>query len=310
MCICCWLEKQKNRRLEMSKYDLFVNTFMSSLSEADKLKSPLSNMARATKAWMEERQHTISGRVKNTMARQGEELNALGLTEYSDEEHVNLGLPSSLGSGLPSAHGSGDESAALLVDISPQLSPPHLEMHLTSANEEVENAALLANIFPQLSPPHLKKHLTSANGKVEKAVDAILLESPSQNMVNNSNLNVLMQMFPQFKQEGIAKALLSCDNKLYDTVDLLLKLLPVSEESKRRDSPVISFSQTVTRAVSNIPDTDLNPFAVALSSTSTASGSRKAAFCKHCGHYLSGRVMGGLCPNPACGQPFKPKLRM
>lgn len=301
----------------MSKYDLFVNNFMSSLSEADKLKSPLSNMARATKAWMEERQHTISGHVKNTSARQGDELNALGLTEYSDVEHVNLGLPSSLGSelqntgsGLPSAHGSGDESAALLVDISPQLSPPHLEMHLTSANEEVENAALLANIFPQLSPPHLKKHLTSANGEVEKAIDAILLESPSQNMVNNSNLNVLVQMFPQFKQEGIAKALQSCDNKLYDTVDLLLKLLPVSEESKRRDSPVISFSQTVTRAVSNIPDTDLNPFAVALSSTSTASGSRKAAFCKRCGHHLSGSVMGGLCPNPACGQPFKPKLRM
>ena len=198
----------------MSKYDLFVNNFMSSLSEADKLKSPLSNMARATKAWMEERQHTISGRVKNTSARQGDELNALGLTEYSDVEHVNLGLPSSLGSelqntgsGLPSAHGSGDESAALLVDISPQQSPPHLEMHLTSANEEVE-----------------------------KAIDAILLESPSQNMVNNSNLNVLVQMFPQFKQEGIAKALQSCDNKLYDTVDLLLKLLPVSEESKRRDS--------------------------------------------------------------------------
>ena len=121
-------------------------------------------------------------------------------------------------------------------------------------------------------------------------------------MVNNSNLNVLVQMFPQFKQEGIAKALQSCDNKLYDTVDLLLKLLPVSEESKRRDSPVISFSQTVTRAVSNIPDTDLNPFAVALSSTSTASGSRKAAFCKRCGHHLSGSVMGGLCPNPARGQ--------
>ena len=75
---------------------------------------------------MEERQHTISGRVKNTSARQGDELNALGLTEYSDVEHVNLGLPSSLGSelqntgsGLPSAHGSGDESAALSVDISP-----------------------------------------------------------------------------------------------------------------------------------------------------------------------------------------------
>ena len=166
----------------MSKYDLFVNNFMSSLSEADKLKSPLSNMACATKAWMEERQHTISGRVKNTSARQGDELNALGLTEYSDVEHVNLGLPSSLGSelqntgsGLPSAHGSGDESAALLVDISPQLSPPHLEMHLTSANEEVENAALLANIFPQLSPPHLKKHLTSANGEVEKAIIAFAI---------------------------------------------------------------------------------------------------------------------------------------
>ena len=86
-------------------------------------------------------------------------------------------------------------------------------------------------------------------------------------------------------------------------MDLLLKLLP--EESRRGDSPVIYFSQTVTRAVSNIPDSDLNPFAVALSSTSTASGSRKIAFCGRCGHFLSGSVMKGLCPNPACGQPFK-----
>ena len=145
-------------------------------------------------------------------------------------EHLNLGLPSSLGSelhntgsGLPSAQGSRDESAALLVDISPKLSPPHLEMHFTSAN-----------------------------GDVEKAVHAIFLESPSQNVVNNSNLKILMQMSPQFQQEGISKVLQSCDNKLYDTVDQLLKLLP--EESRRRDSPnpVISFSQTVTKAVSHI----------------------------------------------------------
>ena len=58
--------------------------------------------------WMEERQLTISGSVKNTSARQGEELNALGLAECSV---VNLVLPSLLsselqntGSGLPSAH--------------------------------------------------------------------------------------------------------------------------------------------------------------------------------------------------------------
>ena len=53
ICIYCCLEKQTSRRLEMSKYDLFVNNYMSSLSEADKLQSPLSNMARATQGWIQ-----------------------------------------------------------------------------------------------------------------------------------------------------------------------------------------------------------------------------------------------------------------
>lgn len=262
---------------------------MGSLSEDAKGRSPLANMALATQAWKEKQQRPliISKRMMTTHARQEEEMKNLGFEEsYRRMEHVNMGLPSSL----------GNENASLLAN--------------------------LGNIFPQLPSSHLKTHLSSANGELDQAVDSIMLEtqtqdnlsntSPDQDPVSNnpSNEDILIQMFPQYHRAGISCALQSCGNNLYDTVDLLLKLL--HEESRRSsDTPgSISFSQSASIAVDNIPLAPLNPFAMALASPTTSPGMRKANFCKRCGQQLPDSFTGALCPNPSCSYPFQPNLRM
>lgn len=276
----------------MSEYDKFVNNFMSNLTEKEKMQSPLSNMAMATQAWRETQQKPISQRVVNRERKQETELTTLGFgMDFTLVKHIDLGLTSSL-----------------------------------------------QGMFPQLPSCHLKKHLTDANGELDEAIDSILLETQTQenscpelfpglndagnacmynsieNTENNDVEEMLCQMFPQYPREGICCTLRSCGGSLYDSVEILLKLLP--KENRSQPPRVITFSQSATTAVNNIPNSSVNPFAVALASSSGKEecASRKCHFCKKCGHQVppsaNNLVAGYICPNPTCGYPLPQNIRM
>ena len=247
---------------------------MAIMTEEDKLRSPLGNMALATQAWRVSQQKPLSERVLKSYAKQEAELMTLGLDlDHTTVEHVDFGLPSSLG-------------------IVP----------------------------PQLPTCHLEKCLTGTNDKLDEADESVLIETQTQEMSNmwnqgdtitkptQNNSDLLLQMFPQYSREGIHCALQSCGGNLYDTVDLLLKLLP--QENRQQEPNIISFSQSASSAVENIPHAKVNPLAMALTCPSTSSGNRKAHFCKRCGHQVPDAFVGSVCPNLSCSHPFQQNLRM
>lgn len=271
----CFVEKLKDRRRELSEYDKFGNSYMASMTDQEKLRSPLSNMATATQAWKVKQQKPLSARVEKRQKKQDDELISMGFPgDFTNMEHVDFGL------------------------VTP-----------------------LDSMFPQLSTCHLEKHLTDANGRLDEAADS-LLETQTQDAIMSSNqvpsydmnqtqADMLIQMFPQYSREGIMGAFKSCNYHIYDTVDLLLKLLP-EQSRKQPDSTVISFSQTASVAVDNIPKTQVNPFAMDLGSTSgTVVTGRKHHFCKRCGHQvLPTDALVPICQNPSCGYPVPQNLRM
>ena len=277
----CLLEKLKGRRKDLSQYDKFVNNYMASLTEQEKLQSPLANMALATQAWRVSQQKPLSQRILNNHAKQEEELMTLGLDlDYTTVEHVDLGLPSSL------------------QNVFPQIPTCPLEKHLTSPNDKLDKVEPLVEAQTQ-EISNLCDQLVSVN-ECEMGNSMSL---PTQN-----NEDILVQMFPQYSREGIHCALQSCHGNIYDTVDLLLKLLP--EDKKNPDPPKpISFSQSASSAVQNIPMAPLNPLAVAWACPSK-SGNRKANFCKKCGHRIPDAFVGSVCPNPSCCYPFQQKMRL
>ena len=78
---------------------------MASLTEQEKLQSPLANMALATQAWRVSQQKPLSQRILNAHAKQEEELMTLGLDlDYTTVDHVDLGHPSSLQHVFPLLH--------------------------------------------------------------------------------------------------------------------------------------------------------------------------------------------------------------
>ena len=285
----CFLEKLKGKGRDLSECDKFVNNYMASLSEKEKLRSPLSNMALATQAWREKQKKPISQRVINSQKKQEAELETLGFdTEFTSLKHVNFGL------------------ASPLESMFPQLPAGHLKKHLTDANGQLDDAvdAILLEIqtqdsFPNQLPPD------------NEFLNTLMLDTTENSTQNTATEEMLAQMFPQYSREGILCAIQACGNNMYNAVDLLLKLLP--KESRRQDAPkVISFSQSASTAVDHIPNTQLNPIAMTLISPSgNASTSRKCHFCKKCGHQVpSSNVLGSTCPNPSCGYPLPENIRM
>ena len=254
---------------------------MASLTEQEKLRSPLANMALATQAWRVGQQKPLSQRILNTHAKQEEELMTLGLDlDYTTVDHVDLGLPSSL------------------RNVFPQIPTCPLEKHLTSANDKLDKVE-----------PLIETQTQEISNLCDQLVSVSECEmGNSMNLPTQNNEDILVQMFPQYSREGIHCALQSCHGNIYDTVDLLLKLLP--EDKKNQDPPKpISFSQSASSAVQNIPMAPLNPMAVALACPST-SGNRKTNFCKRCGHQVPDAFVGSDCPNPSCCYPFQQKMRM
>ena len=269
------VEKLNSRRKDLSQYDKFVNTYMASLTEEEKKRNPLANMALATQAWKVKQQKPLSVRVLKAQGRQEAELTTIGLdVECTTMEHVDLGLTSSL------------------ANVSTQLPTHHLEKCPTGTNGELDEAGILIETQTQ--------EMSTVCNKVG---DTIV--KPPQ----NNGIDILMQMFPQYSREGIYCAFKSCGCKIYDTVDLLLKLLP--QETSCQDPPnIISFSQSASSAIQNVPKVKANPMAMALACPSTSSANRKAHFCKKCGHQMPNAFVGSVCPNPFCCYPFQQNLRM
>ena len=179
---------------------------MASLTEQEKLRSSLANMALATQAWRVSQQKPLSQRILNTHAKQEEELMTLGLDlDYTTVDHVDLGLPSSL------------------QNVFPQIPTCHLEKHLTSANDKLDKVEPLVETQTQ-EISNLCDPLVSVN-ECEMG--------NSMNLPTQNTEDVLVQMFPQYSREGIHCALQSCHGNIYDTVDLLLKLLPEDKKKPR-----------------------------------------------------------------------------
>lgn len=105
---------------------------MASLTEQEKLQSPLANMALATQAWRVSQQKPLSQRILNTHAKQEEELMTLGLDlNYTTVGLVDLGLPSSL------------------QNVFPQIPTCPLEKHQTSANDNLDKVEPLVETQTQ-----------------------------------------------------------------------------------------------------------------------------------------------------------------
>lgn len=96
---------------------------MVSLTEMEKLRSPLSNIALATVPWQEKQKKPISQRVINSQKKQEAELETLGFdTEFALLKHVNCGL------------------ASPLESMFPQLPACHAKKHLSDANGQLDDA--------------------------------------------------------------------------------------------------------------------------------------------------------------------------
>lgn len=179
---------------------------MASLTEQEKLQSPLANMALATQAWRVSQQKPLGQRILNTHAKQEEELMTLGLDlDYTTVDHVDMGPPSSL------------------QNVFPQIPTCPLEKHLTSANDNLEKVEPLVEAQTQ-EISNLCDQLVSLN-ECEMG--------NSMNLPTQNNEDILVQMFSQYSREGIHCALQSCHGNIYDTVDLLLKLLPEDKKKTR-----------------------------------------------------------------------------